>query len=281
MINIGQYNELEVLKKTKIGLYLGDGNDEILLPQRYVDPNSEVGDTLKVFIHLDNENRPVATTETPYAVVGEFAYLRAKDVNEHGAFLDWGISKDVFVPYSEQRSEMKAGNEYLVYIFIDDRSGRIAATSKWKPFLETEISDIENGEEVELIIAEQTDLGYKAIINHKYEGLLYKNEVFENLQPGEIKRGFVKQIRDDGKIDLSLQQQGYTHITDLKLVLLHLLKENKGVLQLGDKSSPEDIYEKLKISKKAFKKTVGGLFKERAISVSDYEIRLLNTDNKK
>jgi len=288
MIDIGKYNDLTVLKDTPIGLYLGDSEDmdeseEILLPRRYAPEDANIGDKLNVFVYLDNDIRPVATTQNPFAVVGEFAFLRVKEMNEHGAFLDWGLDKDLFVPYSEQTGEPQQGKEYLVYIFIDERSGRIAATQKWSQVTgndpdEYEEDGLKNGSKVNLLIAQQTEAGYKAIINNKYQGLLYRNEVFEPLHPGDKKEGYIKQIREDGKIDLSLQKQGYSHITDTKQVLLEKLKAAKGVLPLGDKSSPEEIYDKLNMSKKVFKKTVGGLYKERIISVGDFEIRLLSDE---
>lgn len=275
MLTIGKYNELEVKSKAAIGLYLTDDGEDVLLPVKYVPEKTEVGDMLEVFVYLDNENRPIATTLKPFATVGDFAFLTVKDVNDHGAFLDWGIAKDVFVSYAEQRGEMHVGNNYLVHLFIDEVSGRIAATTKWSKYLDDGTSELDSGEEVELLIAEKTDLGYKAIINNRYEGLLYKNEVFEEINIGDKKRGYIKQIRDDGKIDLRLQPEGYGHIEDSKLIILKQLEINKGVLSLGDKSSPEDIYQQLKISKKVFKKTIGGLFKEQRITISDYEIRAI------
>ncbi|MEO8210781.1 MAG: S1-like domain-containing RNA-binding protein [bacterium] len=275
MLEIGNYNNLLVKTTSSVGVYLTDEEDDVLLPTKYVPGNINVGDHIEVFVYLDNENRPVATTLKPLATVGEFAFLSVKDVNPHGAFLDWGIAKDIFVSYSEQRQEMIPGNKYLVYIFIDEVSGRIAASTKWMRFLDSDLSNLEDGEEVELLIAEKTELGYKAIINNQYEGLLYKNEVFENLLPGEKHRGYIKQLRDDGKIDLRLQQKGYEHIEDVKLLVLKKIEELKGVLELGDKSSPEDIYSQLKISKKAFKKAIGGLFKERKITISDFKVNLV------
>lgn len=275
MLEIGKYNELAVKSKSSIGLFLTDGEDDVLLPVKYVPEKTEVGDMLEVFVYLDNENRPIATTLKPFATIGDFAFLTVKDVNDHGAFLDWGIAKDVFVSYAEQRGEMHVGNNYLVHLFIDDVSGRIAATTKWSKYLDDDTTELNTGDEAELLIAEKTDLGYKAIINNRYEGLLYKNEVFEEINIGDKKRGYIKQIRDDGKIDLRLQPEGYGHIEDSKLIILKQLEINKGVLSLGDKSSPEDIYLQLKISKKAFKKTIGGLFKERRITISDYEIRAI------
>ena len=275
MLSIGQYNNLEVKTKAAIGLYLSDGEDDVLLPVKYVPHGTEVGDNLDVFVYLDNENRPIATTLKPFAMVGDFEFLTVKDVNDHGAFMDWGIAKDVFVSYAEQRGEMVVGKKYLVHLFVDDVSGRIAATTKWIKYLDDNTSELEVGEEVELLIAEKTEMGYKAIINNRYEGLIYKNEVFEEIIIGDKKRGYIKNKRDDGKIDLRLQPDGYGHIEDSKLIILKHLELNKGVLALGDKSSPEDIYRQLKISKKAFKKTIGGLFKERKITISDNEIKLI------
>jgi uncharacterized protein len=273
-MEIGQYNELKVTRSSSVGLFLSDGTDDVLLPQRYVPEGTQEGDTLNVFVYLDNESRPVATTLKPYATVNQFAYLQVKQVNEHGAFLDWGIDKDLFVPYSEQRIDMQKDKNYLVYVFIDEKSGRIAGSARWRQFVSDDVDELDGGEEVEVIIAEKTDLGYRAIINNKFEGMIFKNEVFEELNVGDERRAFVKQIREDGKIDLSLQAKGYEHIKDLKDVILHRLKENKGMLALGDKSSPDQIYEQLKISKKAFKKTIGGLYKERIIDIDDFEIRL-------
>lgn len=275
MIQIGKYNELVVLKNTSIGFYLGDETEEVLLPKRYVPEGKTIGDKLKVFVYLDSEYRPVATTLIPFATVGEFAFLRVKEINKHGAFFDWGIDRDVFVPYSEQTGELQAGNKCLVYIFIDELSGRIAASLKWNQFIEHDTDDLTDGTEVRLLIAQQTEFGFKAIINNQYEGLLYRNEIFQTLQTGDVKQGFIKQVREDGKIDLSLQQQGYGHIQDTKQILLQQLKTHHGILPLGDKSSPEAIYQQLKISKKVFKKTIGGLFKDQLITLGDFEIRLV------
>ncbi len=275
MIQIGKYNELKVKSRADIGLYLTDGKEDILLPVKYVPENTEVGDILEVFIYLDNENRPIATTIKPFASVEDFVFLQVKDVNEYGAFLDWGISKDLFVSYAEQRSKMEVGDEFLVYVFVDEVSGRIAATTKWSKHIDHDTKDLQAGEEVEILIAEQTELGFKAIIDNQYEGLLYKNEIFEEIEIGDFKRAFIRQVREDGKVDLRLQQEGYSHVKDMKDVLLRELEINNGVLPLGDKSSPEDIYRQLNVSKKVFKKTVGGLFKDRLITVSDYEIKLI------
>lgn len=272
-MQIGKYNELKVKSASAIGLFLTDGIDDVLLPVKYVPEGTKVGDNLDVFVYLDNENRPIATTLKSHASLGDFVFLKVKEVNQHGAFLDWGISKDLFVSYEEQREDMQAGEKYLVYIFIDEFSGRIAGTTKWIKFLDQDTSDFNDGDEVQLLIAEKTDLGFKAIINNRCEGLLYHNEIFDELKRGDVKRGYIKQVRDDGKIDVSLQQQGYGHIEDTKHLILRHLELNKGVLLLGDKSSPEQIYQQLKISKKVFKKIIGALFKERFITISDFEIK--------
>jgi predicted RNA-binding protein (virulence factor B family) len=280
MIHPGKYNELEVINKNASGLILSDGKDEVTLAHKLVEGKVAIGDTLEVFVFIDNENKMVATTEKPYACVGDFACLSVIEVNEYGAFLDWGISKDIFVSFREQRVPMKQGYEYIVYIFIDTETQRIAASSKWGKFINEEIG-VKVEDAVQLLIAEQTDLGFKAIINNQYLGLLYKNEIFEPLQTGDRKKGYIKQIREDGKIDLSLQPKGYEHIEDSKYKILHLLENNKGVLELGDKSSPEEIYQALKLSKKAFKKTIGGLYKDTLISIEDFKITLLEPGPKK
>ncbi|MBP6333931.1 MAG: RNA-binding protein [Bacteroidia bacterium] len=274
MIEIGKYNDLGVVSKTDIGLYLGDGNENVLLPGKYVTAGTEIGDVLTVFVYLDNEDRPVATTLKPFACLDEFAFLSVKEVNDFGAFLDWGIARDLFVPFAEQRHPLLKGDKVIVYVFKDEFSGRIAATTKWNKFLE-DASDLKAGEEVQLLIAERTDLGFRAIINNSMEGMLFHNEIFEQLKPGDIKRGYVKQLRPDAKVDLRLQQEGYKHIEEAKFIILQQLRQNSGSLPLGDKSSADEIYEKLKISKKAFKRTIGGLFKDRQISISDFEIKLL------
>ncbi|WP_142604425.1 CvfB family protein [Solitalea koreensis] len=275
MIEIGKENELTFINKTNAGLYLSDGIDEVLLPYIHVPDGLQVGDSLSVFVYLDNENKPIATTQKPLAYVGQFAYLTVIDANEHGAFLDLGIAKDIFVPYMEQRVPMEIDEQYIVYLYLDELSGRIVASSKIGGFLQVSDFDVNQGDEVQLLITEETDLGYNAIINNKYIGLLYHNELFEPLQPGDVKKGFIKQIREDNKIDLSLQRIGFSHILDLKTILLEKLEKNQGKLNLGDKSSPDEIYKQLKISKKAFKKSIGGLYKERLIEIDDEEIRLI------
>ena len=278
MIDIGKYNDLIVKSRAAIGLYLHDGDESVLLPARYVPADAKIGDVLNVFVYLDNENRPVATTLKPHATLGDFAFLMVKDVTSHGAFLDWGIAKDIFVAYQEQRAEMQIGKKYLVHLFMDDFSGRIAATSKWGKYIDKLTDELNEGDEVNLLIAEETDAGFKAIIDNRYEGLIYRNEIFQPMKVGDVKKGFIKFIREDGKIDLTLQKQGFRNVLDTKDMILQKLKEQQGVLGLGDKSSPEEITEALHISKKVFKKTIGNLFKDRLITVRDYEIRLVDQE---
>ncbi|MBP6401932.1 MAG: hypothetical protein KA492_05325 [Bacteroidia bacterium] len=278
MIEIGKYNKLRVKSTSTIGMYLNDGETDILLPGKYVPEGTSTGDLLDVFVYLDNENRPIATTLKPFACVGDFAFLKVKDVNAHGAFLDWGIAKDVFVPYAEQRTGMVKGEKYLVYLLIDKVSERISATSKWAKHIAKD-PDYEEGDEVQLLIAEKTELGFKAIIDNRYEGLVFANEVFSPLEPGNSVRGFIKAVREDGKIDLRLQAKGYDAVQDAMNTIVESLKLNSGILSLGDKSTPEEIYKRLNMSKKIFKKAIGGLFKDQRINLSDFEIQLLeNTE---
>ncbi len=275
MIDIGKFNELRFIKKTDAGLILTDGEKEVLLSYIHAPEGVQAGDNLHVFVYIHSDGRLMATTETPLATVGEFALLTVVDQNEQGVFMDMGIGKDVFVPEREQKRPMQIGKKYVVYLYTDEKNDRITASSKLADFIDQDEHDLEEGDEVTLMITEESDLGYSAIINQKYMGLLYHNEVFEDLQPGDIKRGFIKKIREGNKIDLSLQVIGFRHILDLKDSLMIDLQENNGSILLGDKSSPEDIYNRLKISKKAFKKAIGSLYKERLIEVSDYEIKIV------
>jgi uncharacterized protein len=277
MIRIGKFNILEVKTISSIGLYLTDGEEDVLLPTRFVRGRPEKGDELKVFVYLDNDNRPVATTEEPFAELEQFAFLKVNEVNQHGAFLDWGISRDLFVAFSEQRKPMVPGESYLVYIFLDEISGRIAATTRWSQFTEAPV-DLKTGDEVELLIAEKTDLGWRAIINNAVKGMLYENEIFQPLHEGDMRRGYIRQIRPDGKVDLRLQPEGYSNVEISTNAVLQYLKTHNGLLPLGDKSPAEEIYKILRMSKKTFKKTVGALYKQRLISIADNETRLITEE---
>lgn len=275
MIEVGKYNELRFIKKTDAGLILTDGEKEVLLPYVLAPEGVQAGDNLHVFVYIHSDGRLMATTETPLATVGEFALLTVVDKNEEGVFMDMGIGKDVFVPEREQKRPMQVGQKYVVYLYSDEKNGKITASSRLADFIDQDEHDLEQGDEVSLMITEESDLGYSAIINQKYMGLLYHNEVFEDLKPGDIRRGFIKKIREENKIDLSLQVIGFRHILDLKDSLMIDLEQNNGSILLGDKSSPEEIYNRLKISKKAFKKAIGSLYKERLIEISDFEIKIV------
>lgn len=282
MIETGKFNELEFIRKTDGGLILGGPDKEdVLLPWAEAPETVEPGDIFHVFVFRHSDGRLMATSKTPHACVGEFACLTAVDQNETGAFLDLGIGKDVFVSERDQKRPMRIGGRYVVYIFRDEHSGRIMGSSKLNYYVNQEDLDLEPGDEVSLLISDESDLGYSAIINQKHLGLIYRNEVYEDLKPGESRKGYIKKIREGNLIDLSLQPIGFKHILDTKDSMMLILKENNGVLDLGDKSSPEDIYSRLKISKKVFKKTIGGLYKERLIEISDHQIKLIPGADKK
>jgi predicted RNA-binding protein (virulence factor B family) len=277
MAEIGKINHLEVVKEVDFGIYL-DGGDlgEILMPKRYIPEGTMPGDHLDAFIYLDSEDRLVATTEKPFAMVEEFALLEVVSVTPVGAFLNWGLPKDLFVPFREQRQPMEEGKKYLVYVYVDTNTKRIAASSKIEQYLDNIPVDYDLDEEVDLIIVNETDLGYNAIIDNSHFGILYKNEVFQPLNPGDRVQGYIKKIRTDGKIDLRLEKIGYEKISSFVDRILAELQKNKGFLPLTDKSSPEEIYQTFKISKKNFKVAIGALYKKRFIALEDNGIRLLD-----
>jgi len=276
MTEIGKINHLEVVKEVDFGIYL-DGGDlgEILMPKRYVPEGTMPGDNLAAFIYLDSEDRLVATTEKPFAMVEEFALLEVVSVTQVGAFLNWGLPKDLFVPFREQRQPMEEGKKYLVYVYVDTNTKRIAASSKIEQYLDNIPVDYDLDEEVDLIIVNETDLGYNAIIDNSHFGILYKNEVFQPLNPGDKIQGYIKKIRTDGKIDLRLDKVGYEKISSFVDRIIAELQKNKGFLPLTDKSSPEEIYKTFKISKKNFKAAIGALYKKRFIALEENGIRLL------
>ena len=276
MITIGNTYELEVVKTVNFGVYL-DAKDlgEVLLPRKYIPRDLAAGDSIKVFLYLDSENRPVATTQKPKAQVGEFAYLKVVAVTDIGAFLDWGLEKDVLVPFGEQHLPMKVDHSYIVYLYINKADGRITASSKIDKYLNDDSpSHYHPQQAVELIIANSTDLGYKAIVNHRYWGVLYKDEVFQRLSFGQYKKGFIKRIRPDGKIDLSLQGGKETRDKYEKIILDYLNKHD-GFAEAHDKSDPDLIKDLFGMSKGAFKKTIGKLFKQEIISIGENGIRLV------
>lgn len=269
-IKLGDFNLLEVVKEVDFGIYL-DGGDagEILLPSRYVPANCQIGDWLDVFLYLDNEERLIATTLTPLVKVGEFACLEVSWVNQYGAFLNWGLMKDLFVPFSEQKQKMQVGAKYVVHAHLDDESYRIVASAKVERYLSKEMPEYTEGDEVEILIWQKTDLGFKAIIDNKFAGLLYDSEVFRNLHTGVKTTAYIKQVRPDGKIDLILQKPGFESVGDFAGELLQYITDNGGSIPFTDKSDPALIYNTFGVSKKVFKKAVGDLYKKRLIQITE------------
>ena len=280
-LEIGRFNELKIKKETTIGVYLDSDAGEILMPRKYVPQEAHAGDNIRVFVYRDSEDRLIATTLTPYAVVGEFACLKVVAITRAGAFLDWGVQKDLLVPYSEQSGKMEVGGKYIVRIFLDERTQRITATAKISRFIENENVDFREGENVSVLVYRITDLGIKVIVNNRYFGMLYKNEVFEKLHIGDQAEAYVKRIRTDGKIDLMLGKAGPADIEEAKIVIIQALKEHKGFLPLGDNSAPEHIREILHMSKKTFKKAAGGLYKKELIEIKEDGIKLKRVDKAK
>ncbi|WP_298154819.1 S1-like domain-containing RNA-binding protein [Flavobacterium sp.] len=279
MIAIGKYNTLQILRTTKVGLFLGEDADAegILLPNKYVPEQYEIGDELTVFVYLDHEERPVATTLEPYILLNEFALLRVNYVNKVGAFLDWGLEKDILVPFREQARPMEKGKRYLVYLYLDEKTNRLVASSKINQFLKNDELTVQVGDEVHLIVSHITDLGINVIINETHKGLLYKNEVFEDgVRTGDHAIGYIKHIRPDNKIDVSLEKPGYEKIESNAQKILDELKASRGgFLRLNDSSDPEDIKSVLHMSKKTFKQSIGSLYKAKLIEIKDDGIYLL------
>lgn len=274
-IELGKFNQLKVVKFVDFGLYLDGGDDgEILLPLRYVPEGVKEGDELNVFLYLDNEERLVATTQTPLVQVGEFAFLEVNWVNKYGAFLNWGLMKDLFVPFREQKMRMIQGKSYIVYCYQDKESYRLMASAKVNKFLSNEMPPYQEGQEVEILIWQKTDLGFKAIVENKFAALLYNSEIFQPLHTGMRLKAFVKQVREDGKIDLILQQAGPRKVDDFAETLLKYIRDHNGFTSFNDKSDAEEIYETFGVSKKTFKKAVGELYKMRLIILQPDGIRL-------
>ncbi|WP_439182466.1 CvfB family protein [Carboxylicivirga taeanensis] len=273
---IGKYNTLKVVKEVDFGVYLDGGEfGEILLPIRYVPPGLKPEDEIEVFIYLDSEDRVIATTEEPYATIGEFAFLEVVSVNKTGAFLDWGLMKDLLVPYREQAERMKEGKKYVVYVYLDDESKRIVATSKLNTALDNLIPEYEEGEEVDLLVIDKTDLGYKVAINNLHSGMLYHNELFKPIKIGDRCKGFIKKVREDDKLDVTLEKPGYEKIEGLAGEILQQLQAKGGQLPISDKSPAEVIYKLFGTSKKNFKKATGTLYKQRLIEIHQDKIVLI------
>ena len=253
---IGSYNTLQVVKRVAFGLYLdGEEMGEILLPNRYVPDNAQIGDYLTVFVYTDGEDRPIATTAQPLAVVGDFAFMQVKSVASVGAFLEWGIMKDLLVPYSEQTVSLRTGQKVLVYVYLDNKTKRVVASAKWERYTEKQdFSELEEGDEVNVLVASETELGYKVLINKRYTGLIYKNEVFSKINIGDTLTAYISKIRLDGKIDVRLKKSGYEAVAGESAKILEKLEKAGGFLPTTDKSPAEEIYEIYGVSKKVYKK---------------------------
>lgn len=275
MIELGKYNTLKVTKLVDFGIYLDGGEaGEILLPARYVNGPVQPGDEITVFIYRDNENRLIATTEKPYATVGEFAYLQVRQVNKFGAFLDWGIMKDLLVPFREQKADMRQGGVYLVYVYVDDATQRIVASAKIEKFIGNKFPGYANGTKVKALVYAHNELGYKCIVDNLYSGLIYQNETFRPVEIGSTVDVYVKSVRDDGKIDLTISPVASVRVERLAAEILGRLRKNNGRLPVSDHSSSELIQELFQCSKKDFKKAIGHLYKQKLINITDEYIEL-------
>jgi predicted RNA-binding protein (virulence factor B family) len=277
MIELGRKNNLEILRDTSVGLFLGDeeGND-VLLPNKYVPTNYEIGEKITVFCYLDYDERPVATTLEPDIMLGEFRLLQVAEVNEFGAFMQWGLEKHLLVPFREQRVKMKEGQWYVVHCYLDERSGRLVASNKLDKFLSNDTIDLKEWERVNLVVTRQTDLGWEVIVNEKHKGLVYFNEVFKPINIGDVIPGCIKTIRKDNKLDISLQPLGTKVLEPAAKKIYEVLVESGGFLGLHDKSSPEEIRDVFQMSKKTFKKGLGTLYKDRKIKIESDGISLLD-----
>lgn len=276
MMKIGEYNTLRVLRDTEPGLFLGDNDDnEVLLPNRYVPETFEIDDELEVFIYLDNEERIIATTEKPHITVGEFSLLRCNEITKHGAFLDFGLVKELFCPFKEQVFPMKEGGWYLVRCYLDEHSERLVASSKTNKFLNNTVLSVTQFDEVDIIASHPSEMGMNVIVNNIHSGLIYTDNIFQDLSVGDKVKGVVKKIRPGNKIDISLGKIGYRNIEPNSALVIESLENNAGYITLNDKSSPEAIKSKLQMSKKNFKKAIGSLYKQKIITIENDGIRLV------
>ncbi len=276
-MKIGEYNNLKLLRFTSVGAFLGDdeGND-ILLPNKYVPERISVDDEIRVFVYKDSEDRIIATTLEPLLTVNQFASLKAKEVSNIGAFFEWGLEKDLLVPYREQRSEIQHGYWYLVYLGYDEQSDRLFGSTKVDEHVNEDTSSLIPGMEVEVLIGERSELGYQAIINNEFIGLLYNSELFKPIKLGQRHKAWIQQVRPDGKVDLSLQPLGFANIEPSANQLLEIIRDKGGFLSLTDKSEPEEIYMLLQMSKKTFKKALGTLYKQRLVSLEPDGVKLVS-----
>ncbi len=275
MLHLGVFNELTILRFTSVGAYLGDDEDnDVLLPTKYIPQGAELGDTISVFLYLDSEDRIIATTLKPLLELHEFGLLKVNQVSHFGAFLEWGIEKDLFVPFKEQHLKMEEGKSYIVYLYLDEATNRLVASSRIKRFLEFEVVRVNEGDEVDLLIHSTTELGKNVIVNDTYSGLIYKNDIIRTLRFGEKCKGYVTKVRDDGKLDIALEKPGFEKLELNSQRLLDIIKSNDGRLYLTDKSDPDRIREEVGMSKKTFKAAVGILYKLRMIQLKEDHIAI-------
>ena len=276
MIKVGEYNTLEILRESEQGLYLADADgNEVLLPNRYVPKEFKIWEAIDVFVYLDNEERPVAVTDEPYVTINDFAMLRCNQVTDHGAFLDWGMVKELFCPFREQAFKMKAGGWYLIFCYLDEESGRLVASSKTNSFLDNKELTVQQFDEVDLIVSHPSELGMNVIINKVHHGLIFRDDIFKELSVGDKLKGIVKKVRNDNKLDIKLGQIGYRNIEPNAEKILHILEDSDGYLALTDKSNPDQIKDQLEMSKKNFKKAIGSLYRQRLITIETDGIRLV------
>ncbi|GAA4016223.1 S1-like domain-containing RNA-binding protein [Hymenobacter fastidiosus] len=275
MLALGDFNELEVARAVDFGLYLTSDDGDLLLPGKYVAEGTQIGDRLRVFVYRDSEDRLIATNLEPLVRVNQFAALTVRDVSEVGAFLDWGLEKDLFLPYRNQRRALRPGQRVTVFVYLDETSDRIVASAKWERYLPDTPFEGQAGDVVQLFVADESDLGYPVLVNGTHQGLLYHNEVFRPLRLGDTPTGYVRQVRPDGKLDISLQKAGYDEALDAADTLLAALRTGNGLLPLSDKSEPDDIYRRLGMSKKVFKKALGTLYRRGLVQLLPEETRLV------
>jgi len=276
MIHLGEYNTLTIMRETEPGLFLMDEEDnEVLLPNRYVPEEFKIWDKLEVFVYLDNEERLVAVTDKPFIKKDEFALLRCNEVTEFGAFLDWGMVKELFCPFKEQAYKMKKGAWYLVHCYLDEESNRLVASSKTNRFLDNTELTVNQFDEVDLIASHPSDIGWNVIVNEIHQGLIYNDNVFQDISVGDKLKGIVKKIRPGNKLDISFGQIGYRNIEPNAEKIMHHLHDNSGFINLTDKSNPDDIKNVLQMSKKSFKKAIGALYKQRQITIKEDGIYLV------
>jgi predicted RNA-binding protein (virulence factor B family) len=276
MIQLGEYNQLIIIRESEHGLYLGDeAGNEVLLPQKYAPEVFKIWDPIEVFVYLDHEERPVATTLQPFVTLNQFAYLRCADTTPLGAFMDWGLEKQLFVPFREQARPMKKGSWYIIYMYLDEKSGRLVGSSKTRRFLSNENHTLKKFDSVEVLVTHLSDQGANVIINGKYEGLIHRATIFEDIRTGDRLQAYIKKVRSDNKIDVTIQPEGFKSLEPNASYILNELEVAGGFLPLHDKTPPEEIKNQLGLSKKLFKKAIGVLFKEKKIVIKEDGIELV------